>query len=220
VNAWDRVWQALRLPSTGHTAPVADQLDTDFDFLAGELEGPTPLAASPLDHLSQPDSARGREIAAISAWLDAAAADLAVHWSDVLGTAALAQLDSDGTWLLCQLLARSRDVPCSGHNAVCTLLDRAITSPSQDLATAGIEAALRVSAREVQLAVAQRLARDPHGLGHEGVDRFLTFLEQHGDGRVVRTLEALLAQHGATLTDAHAWRARHIVQSIRRGGRK
>ena len=220
MDAWHRVWAALRLASDGAAAPQAGPADDDFDFLAPEPEASPTQAAAPWERLSDPDSERGREVAEAALHLDAAAAQLAPHWPDLQRAPALAGLDADGAWLLCRLLGHAQAIECPGHNAVTALLNRAIASPSADLACAGLDAALRLRAREVQLAVAERLARGPQALGHGAVDRFLQFLEQHGDGRVVRTLEALLLEHGAALSDAHAWRARHIVQSIRRGGRK
>jgi len=220
VNAWDRVWQALRLPHSSPAAPTAADSDDAFDFLAPDPACGPALAGNALDRLSDPDSPRGREVHDAARWLGDAAAELAARWQDLHHEFALTGIDADGAWLLCCLLARSQGVHCTGRDAVSDFLNRALASPAENLARAALEAALQVQASEVQLAVAERLARDPRALGHDGVDRFLTFLELHGDGRVVRTLEALLLHHGAVLSEAHAWRARHIVQWIRRGGRK
>ena len=52
------------------------------------------------------------------------------------------------------------------------------------------------------------------------VDGVLQYLAELGDGRCVRPMEQVLVQASAALTEHQAWRARHIVQKIRRFGRK
>lgn len=52
------------------------------------------------------------------------------------------------------------------------------------------------------------------------VDAILDYLAEHGDGRCVRPMEEALHENGRSLTEHQAWRARHIVQKIRRFGRK
>ncbi len=54
----------------------------------------------------------------------------------------------------------------------------------------------------------------------EQIDGALQALEQVGDGRCVRPMEALLAEHLTGWSEHQAWRARHIVQVIRRAGRR
>jgi hypothetical protein len=51
-------------------------------------------------------------------------------------------------------------------------------------------------------------------------DQVLAFLAKHGDGRCVRPMEEALHENGRKLTEHQAWRGRHIVQKIRRFGRK
>ena len=52
------------------------------------------------------------------------------------------------------------------------------------------------------------------------VDAVLAYLDEHGDGRCVRPMEEALVANGPLMTERQAWRARHIVQKIRRFGRK
>jgi hypothetical protein len=89
---------------------------------------------------------------------------------------------------------------------------------------AAVLAAVRDAERQglagVQVAVIERLGRDPRALGHIGVDTVLHYLDALADGRGVRAMETVLAERGSELSDAHAWRLRHIVQRVRRFGRK
>ena len=122
MDAWHRVWAALRLASDGAAAPQAGPADEDFDFLAPEPEASPAQAAHAWERLSDPDSERGREIAEAALHLDAAAAQLATHWPNLQRDPALAGLDADGAWLLCRLLAHAQAIECPGHNAVTALL--------------------------------------------------------------------------------------------------
>jgi len=56
--------------------------------------------------------------------------------------------------------------------------------------------------------------------GKSGLDAALDCLDAVGDGRCVRPMERLLHDRKADLSEHQAWRARHIVQRIRRFGRK
>ncbi len=71
----------------------------------------------------------------------------------------------------------------------------------------------------LQVEVAALLER-PALIGHDGVEATLDALGELADGRVVRRLEATLAARPAGLSEHQAWRARHVVQKIRRGGRR
>ena len=221
LSAWQGVLQAMHWadqPAAAARSPAAE--DDDFDFLDVQPAPTLAVALQPFGAPSAADSERGREVAAASADLDAAAAELAATWQSVADAPALASLDADGALLLCRVLARTRELRCMGRNPLCLVLERAIASADLTLSLEGLGAAHMLQAHEVQLVIAERLARDPRTLSHAQVDRFLACLEQLGDGRIVRTLEALLHQDGASLSEVHAWRTRHIIQSIRRGGRK
>lgn len=74
---------------------------------------------------------------------------------------------------------------------------------------------LRVVQREVA-----GLLDAPALLGHDGIEATLDALAELADGRVVRRLEEVLATRGPELSQHQAWRARHIVQVIRRAGRR
>ncbi|GEM_PF-3365004 len=68
--------------------------------------------------------------------------------------------------------------------------------------------------------VATLLLSDVERLGKAGIDAVLDCLEAIGDGRCVREMERALYESGDKLSEHQAWRARHIVQKIRRFGRK
>ena len=57
-------------------------------------------------------------------------------------------------------------------------------------------------------------------LDHDAVERVLDCLASVGDGRCVRGMERVLHERWQHLSEHQAWRGRHIVQSIRRCGRK
>ena len=73
---------------------------------------------------------------------------------------------------------------------------------------------------QLQDRVAAAMERLGGALGDDGIDAALDCLDELGDGRCVRPMEAFLHAHGAGLSGNRAWRARHIVQRIRRFGRK
>lgn len=221
-SAWQDVLQAMHWaePTAAPAASGAAADDADFDFLDVQPATAPAPALQAFGPPSAADSERGREVAAASADLDAAAVELTATWPSVADAPALANLDADGALLLCRVLGRCRALRCTGRNAVCLVLERAIASADLTLCLEGLGAAHVLQAHEVQMVIAERLARDPQALSHAQIDRFLACLEQLGDGRIVRPLEALLHQHGTTLSEVHAWRTRHIIQSIRRAGRK
>lgn len=99
-------------------------------------------------------------------------------------------------------------------------LTRAVQSPDLALALLGAAAVAELGLAALQEPFAACFGRHLPALNRDDRAKFLDFLEHHGDGRCVRGLEQALAQHGALLDDAQAWRARHIVQVIRRAGRK
>lgn len=73
---------------------------------------------------------------------------------------------------------------------------------------------------QLQEHVARALLANAEGLGFDGVTAALDCLDALGDGRCVRTMEAVLHDEREHLTEHQAWRARHIIQRIRRFGRK
>jgi hypothetical protein len=141
-------------------------------------------------------------------------------WAGLQTGDLLERLDGDATWLLCRALVATSGLRCTEHGTVALLMRRAVLSSDPEVAVEAAGAIQALDVREAQADVAERLLSNPTMLGRERVERLLDCLEAIGDGRCVRTMEAVLHRHGLTLDDHHAWRARHIVQSIRRAGRR
>ncbi len=73
---------------------------------------------------------------------------------------------------------------------------------------------------ELQVALTDFFFERAEHLDHGDVERLLDCLAELGDGRCVRGMERVLHQRWQHLSEHQAWRGRHIVQLIRRGGRK
>lgn len=130
---------------------------------------------------------------------------------------------------------RQADVGALQHIfALLGLLDGVVVHDSGPVAAA-LVAGLRsedIKLRRSALALVRKfglrsLQRDiaglldaPAELGHDGIEATLDALAELADGRVVRRLEEVLATRGPELSQHQAWRARHIVQVIRRAGRR
>ncbi len=118
--------------------------------------------------------------------------------------------------------------PAGGQGASAALAPSGALVRALAAALAAADGALRREALAVvrarRLAVLQvevaALLEQPERVGHDGVEATLDALGELADGRVVRRLEAMLAARPAGLSDHQAWRARHVVQKIRRGGRR
>ena len=212
--AWQRFWQALLEapppPPQSWTAAAAP-IDDEFDFLA---EAPAPQQSPATQMVLTRD--RAQRFGEFAGDLQ----QLAASMPDLRDDPRLDRVDGVGALWLCRLLLLT---PASGlgeHGALLRLLQRAARSPDAELVVAAAEAILHLDARAAQLDLVARLHADPHSLGHGGVDRVLAALKQIADGRCVREMEALLMARGDELSDVHAWQARHIVQVIRRSGRK
>ncbi|MSP91878.1 MAG: hypothetical protein EXR79_08790 [Myxococcales bacterium] len=108
----------------------------------------------------------------------------------------------------------------AGLDPVAAALALRVASADPQQAVAAVAEATRLRLATVQALVAERLACAPAAFGHAGVDAFVAYFDALGDGRCVRGLEAVLADHALALSEAHAWKLRHIVQRIRRFGRK
>jgi hypothetical protein len=209
-----RFWQALLEappppPQTLAAAPAL--IDDEFDFL-GEAPAPQPSAQTHMA-LTPQRLARMTEFAA-------QLSELVDVLGDLRDDPRLDRIDGAGALWLCRLLLLTPTPPLAEHGALLRLLQRAARSPDPELVVAAAEAILHLDARAAQLDLVARLHADPRSLGHAGVDRVLAALKQIADGRCVREMEALLVARGDELSDVHAWQARHIVQVIRRSGRK
>ena len=197
--AWQRFWQLLLeapLAPTPTTAAAVTRLDDEFDFLT---ETAAPPAAQAVAHVGTVDGERMARLASLEGDLPEVAQLLAQSRDALRDDRRLDHLDPAGAVWLFRALLLAPVATASEHGALVRLLQR--------------------SAR-AQLELIARLHDDPQSLGHDGIDRVLACLKQIADGRCVREMEALLVERGAQLSDVHAWQARHIVQVIRRSGRK
>ena len=95
-----------------------------------------------------------------------------------------------------------------------------LRSESLEIALAAVDAARVAPYPELQDDIAALMRDRFDQLDRAGVERILDCLDAIGDGRLVRTMEEVLAARGTQLGEHHAWRARHIVQRIRRFGRR
>jgi len=131
-------------------------------------------------------------------------------------------VDAPAAWLACQWWQKAAAplaVRGAAHGPVSALLRRAVRCRDAEVALAAARSIAHLQVEEAQDDVALRLM-DLQSLDHSQQSALLDVLDALGDGRCVRAMEAMLAAVGPQLPDHHAWRARHIVQRIRRGGRR
>ncbi len=95
-----------------------------------------------------------------------------------------------------------------------------LQSEPLDDAMSAVETVHGQSLLGLQRAVAQLLYDRSSGLEFDQIERILDCLAAIGDGRCVRVMESILHERHFDLSEHQAWRARHIVQKIRRAGRK
>ena len=201
------------------TGGPAEMPLNDLDFLTGATEPALP-AQRPLERrASKHLRRREAEAFAMQALIDMARQQ-PLHW---LRDPRLPDIDGEATWLLLQLvvaLPRPSADTIGEHGPLSQLLERALQSPELPMALAAVRAAEWTAMRGLQATVAGRFHRNLTRLDAESRTSYLDCLQAIGDGRCVRPLEALLADCGTLLDDHQAWRTRHIVQVIRRAGRK
>lgn len=213
-------WELLlevQLPPVAAVLPVAAPLDDEFDFLA---DAPAPAAPSAPAAVEAPDPQRVARLAQLEALLPEVVATCAAQPGALRDDARLDRLDAAAAFWILRVVLQLPATALPEHGALLRLLQRSARSPDPQLAALAADAILHWDARAAQLDLVARLHADPASLGHDGVDRVLACLKQIADGRCVREMEALLVERGAVLSDVHAWQARHIVQVIRRSGRK
>ena len=225
----------------------ADFLGGDADFLGGDAAAPDHQPSRPLEPgvpatLPTLTDAMGAAVPALGddAGQDAAAAalDAAVAALDartVVGAGAFADVDALGPRGARALLAwlggaarRQGQADDGGdgtlrggaHGGVGRLLCRALASADERLVVEALQIIEALELRALQVAVAELFVVRAGQLDHATVEAALLTLERVGDGRCVRTMEAALAEHQDALTSHQAWRARRIVQRIRRFWRK
>lgn len=218
--ASSRFWQLLLEAPVAPSQPVhavTRALDDEFDFLAETVE---PAPAMQVVAAGSPDPARLARLAELDADLTTIASELTLDAERLRHDARLDALDPAALLYLCKVLVLLPGGVVSEHGALTRVLQRAARSPDPALVVAAADAIGHLHAHGAQLELIARLHADPTSLGHAGVDRVLAALKLVADGRCVRQMEALLVERGAVLSDVHAYQARHIVQVIRRAGRK
>ena len=210
---WHAVWPVL-LAGDAPALPTqssAVAVDDEFDFLAEPAPAPAELVVT----AGTPDPAR---LAALHQYPTSQAAHDVGRW--LVDDLRLDRLDAAAVLWVAEVLGHVSLLDVPEHGPLLRLLQRGARSADPQLAVAAAHAIGQTRARAAQLAVVARLHADPQSLGHAGVDKALAALQVVADGRCVREMEAMLLERGAVLSDTHAWQARHIVQVIRRGGRK
>jgi hypothetical protein len=143
----------------------------------------------------------------------------AEHWQALERNKALRRCDPTVGALLLDCLALSPAAPIAEGGVVAGLVVAALRSEDGEFVVRALAEAQRRQLATLQVEIAAVLRRHA-SLGHDGVELALSALDALADGRVVREMEAVLAEHGPALSRHHAWRARHIVQRIRRAGRR
>lgn len=202
-------------PEPALDAGLADLFGDDDPFGEASFLGGAPVATEedPFAAVVPLGPCAPQSAGAVPAPLDGKTLD-ALERDDRLDHA-----DADDAALLLAAMAASEPLPIREGGAVGRLLVAALRGDSDALAVAAALEAARRSASLLQVEVAKVLDRHA-ALDHATVGKLLDAIEALADGRVVRTMEATLAAHGGALDRHHAWRARHIIQSIRRGGRR
>ena len=205
---------APRSPAVAQPDSATD--DGDWDFLSP----PAPRPEAPTAAHAALDPERLAAFGPLRRRLPALAAALGPEMATLGDDGRLDRLDGAAAVVLCEALTLGEMVRLPEHGALVRLLQRAAAAEAPESVIAAAHAIAHLEARAAQLPLVARLRRGPAGLGHEGTDAILGCLKVVADGRCVREMEALLVERGAELSDAHAWQARHIVQVIRRAGRK
>ncbi len=106
------------------------------------------------------------------------------------------------------------------RSADATAILARLQSDAIEMALAAVDEIAARPLPELQDAVAALLRDRFDALDRDAVERVLVCLDTIGDGRLVRPMEEALHAHGTRMSEHHAWRARRIVQRIRRFGRK
>ncbi len=200
-------------------APVVANGDDDLDFLANDSAATNPVwdRAAP----GQPRRAEADRLARVLGGDLKGSVDL---WRAAAADSRLSRVDGDGLWVLCAAALGAADSASAGADlaagGLATLAARALAAGDPDLAWAGVRLTLHGAVVALQSPLAEALDRHLLAWNRDQRAAVLDFLDAHGDGRCVRPLEALLVRHGAALDDAQAYKARHIVQAIRRARRK
>ncbi|MBI5607709.1 MAG: hypothetical protein HY902_02395 [Deltaproteobacteria bacterium] len=205
---WD--WLVVGAQAGPSAADLATR-DDDLDFLD---EGPAPPATpQPLRPASAERWQQARQ------WGEAG--DRIGALLDRQTEAAVADLDEAAAWWALRAVATLPAGHLAERGRMAELVRRALLSEQAELLGAACQAVAAAALGHLQselVAALHRLVQ--RSAAAEQIDGALLALEQVGDGRCVRPMEALLAERLTGWSEHQAWRARHIVQVIRRGGRR
>jgi hypothetical protein len=196
-------------------ALTSAQDEEDLDFLSE-----TPDVSRPVLPLRRGDASPERSAEARDLLENAGATRLAALWPKWQADSRLAGLDYPGALLALRAVLDLDHPETQSHGALAQLMERALHSGDVELGALAAQASARLGLSELQETITQCLQRHCQDLQPQGRSLFLDALETLGDGRCVRAMEAFLAHCAGQLSDHEAWRARHIVQLIRRGGRR
>lgn len=201
------------LDATASAAPATAVDDLDFlDAPADEMPSWPPLAAQPTDPERHQQALQ---------WLSAEALEVVVQGVDRwLRDPRLPGIDRAAALVTLTAMVQPGNYGALAHGPLSLLIKRILLSNDGELAQVAARAALGQRLDDVQEALAGHLEHNGAQLGLAGRGELLAALEVLGDGRCVRAMESFLALWSSRLQDHEAWRARHIVQVIRRGGRR
>lgn len=214
-NEWDWLFAGTRAAGAAPVHTDADDEDDDLDF----LDEPT-QAAPVLEVLAPMPTDHPRWQTANSADVGAWTARLHGAWDNWTRDPRTAEVDAAAARLLCAALLGIDKAEVTAFGPVSTLLRRAVTARDEQTWRNAAQVIAKWRVTEAQSDVADQLGRYAARGDTLAVDILLDCLQAIGDGRCVRAMESVLADHGNKLGDHQAWRARHIVQAIRRGGRR
>lgn len=204
----------------GGTPPLPWLVAAPDDFLAAAPAQPLAAPVGP----SRP-AGRDAELARLRASLPPAPLDPAWGQLEDATLDKLADADAPAAGLALQVAARLEGTPFTA-GVLATWVGSVLRAGRDSGADQAWDDALAAAAcaQRFGLAVVQEdlalLLAPAADRGFEAAEALLDALEALGDGRCVRAMEAALWAVGPRLPQHQAWRARHIVQRIRRGGRR
>jgi hypothetical protein len=208
-------WAWLLVGATALAPSEVSQLvEDDLDFLdAGPAEPPVQVP------LRRAESERWHGARALAHGL--LADELGSQVLSQQADPRLADLDEAAAWWLLRALADRPGVVLAERGELARLTQRALLSHEIDVVTQACRVVLQAPLPHLQPELVTALQHLIAAMAPaEAIDVALQALELVGDGRCVRPMEALLADRPTGWSDHQAWRARHIVQVIRRGGRR
>ncbi len=217
LPAWTNwLFEGAAAPPVAPTASSADHNTADdLDFLDASV-----AAAPAWAPLSRQAAGHPRQQQAQD-WLQAEPLQqISVCAGQWASDPRLPAIDADAAEVALAALALQPAHAAAGHGSISQLIQRVLQGTDPDLARQAARTAAHLQLSEVQELLAEQLQRNGQALGPQGRSDLLAALEVLGDGRCVRAMEAFLAEWSSRLHEHEAWRARHIVQVIRRGGRR